>query len=340
MRASRLHGQRDLRHDHIEEPTPGPGEVKLRVAHNGICGTDLHFYFELGQVTPEPVVLGHEFSGVVAEVGDDVSRVQVGDRVCVRPNGSCGHCPSCRAGLTHLCRNMVAIGLMAPGGGLAEYSVVPSELVFALPDEISLPDGALVEPMSVSFSGIRRSGIEPGGQVVVLGGGPIGIGVLLGLHAIGVEDVMVVEPSPRRRAAVAELGATEVVDAVDDDVQRAVARWTAERGADAVFECAGVSQSFATALRIVGPRRRVVSIAMYERPVTFNPTELLTNETEIVAAMGHPPGNFESVIDLMAQGRYQTSDWVERIPWDAIVDEGFEPMRRGEKLKVLVDVAP
>lgn len=133
MLAARLYGTKDLRIEEMPEPEPGPGEVKIRVAHAGICGTDLHEYFETPRATHEPnpltgatlpQTLGHEFAGTVVACGDGVDRVAPGDRVCVRPIRTCGVCPRCTAGLSHLCTALAAIGVTAPGGGLAQYVVV------------------------------------------------------------------------------------------------------------------------------------------------------------------------------------------------------------------------
>ena len=150
MLASLLHGVEDLRRDEVEEPAPGPNEVKLRVSHNGLCGTDLAYFFERGPRTDGPQPLGHEFSGVITEVGPGVPATRVGECVCVCALLSCGHCVECRAGLTNLCLEIGVggIGCGADRGGLAEYVVVPTELALTLPAGLSLADGALVEPMA------------------------------------------------------------------------------------------------------------------------------------------------------------------------------------------------
>jgi len=336
MRASVLHGVEDLRFEEVDDPEPGPGEIALRPAHNGICGSDLHMYYATGPVAP--TVLGHEFAGTVTALGEGVTDLAVGTRIAVRPIDACGHCQQCAAGNTHRCFPPRFIGCNVAGGGLAERSVVPRVTAFPLPETVSLELGALVEPMAVSFNGIVQSRIEAGGTAVVLGGGPIGIGVLLGLRAIGVTDTVVVEPSTVRRDVVDRLGAADVLDPTTDDVAAVIRARTAGRGADAVFECAGVANAFNTALSIVTPGGRVVIVALYEEPVTFSPFPLITGELEVVGSMAYAPGVFERVVDLMAAGHYATDGWVEHIAWDDIVGEGFTPLRQGRRAKVLVDV--
>lgn len=296
-------------------------------------------YFRGAVARPEPIILGHEFAGVVDMVGSGVVGLAPGTPVAVRPFFRCGTCDRCRRGLTHLCSPMKVLGCGATeGGGLAEHCVAPAHMVFGLPAGVSLELGALVEPMSVAYHAILRGDVEPGMQAVVFGGGPIGIGVLLGLRARGVPDVLVVEPSGPRRDAAGSLGASEVVDPHAHDVLGTVRAWTGGRGADVVFECAGVQASFVQAVSSVGARGRVVVVAMYEDPLEWNPSMLMLDEIDVRGVVGYQDGVYEAVIDLMARGHYPTSGWVEHIPWDGLVDEGFHPLRRGERMKVMVDV--
>lgn len=340
MLASRLHGPEDVRLDEVPEPVPGEGEVRLRVAHNGICGSDLHMYFRGLYARGEPITLGHEFSGVIDRVGPGVTGIEAGTPVAVRPFFACGACDRCRRGLGHLCAPLRVLGCGAPeGGGLAEYCVARAGMVFPLPAGVTLEQGALVEPMAVSYHAILRGDVEPGMCAVILGAGPIGIGVFLGLRALGVDDVLVVEPSAPRRAAIGALGASEVLDPRTDDVPAAVRARTAARGADVVFECAGVPASYVQALAVAGARGRVVVVAVYEDPIEWNPTTLMLDELDVRGVMGYQDGVYEAVLDLMAAGRYPLDGWVEHVPWTALVDEGLAPLRRGERMKVLVDVA-
>ena len=339
MLASRLHGTEDIRLEEIPDVEPGPGEVRLKVAHNGICGSDLHMYFQGQLARSEPFTVGHEYSGVVDRVGDGVTGITPGTPVAVRPFFRCGECDRCRRGLPHLHTPMKVLGCGAEeGGGLAEYSVATADQVFALPEGVTLEQGALVEPMAVSYNGIRRGEVEAGMRTVIFGAGPIGIGVLLGLRSLGVDDIVVVEPSAPRRASIAALGADEVLDPTTDDVVRAVRARTGGRGADVVFECAGVEASFVQSIVVAGARGRVVVLAIYERDVGFNPSMMMMDEVELRGALGYEDGCYEAVIDLMARGSYPTTGWVEHIPWSGLIDEGFAPLRRGERMKVMVDL--
>jgi (R,R)-butanediol dehydrogenase/meso-butanediol dehydrogenase/diacetyl reductase len=323
--------------------------VKIRVAHNGICGTDLHEYFAgpsavsdvphrlTGAVLPQ--VLGHEFAGLVTAVGDGVDAIRVGDRVCVEPLLSCGQCSRCAGGAPEMCDSIASIGLSAHGGGLAEFCSVPVHRVHPLPVGMTLEQGALIEPMAVAFNGVLRSHVEPGGTAIVFGAGPIGIGAFLGLQVVGVRaaDIAVVEPSATRRAAVERLGATNTLDPATTDVVAELLSWTRGRGADAVLECSGAAAAFAVAPVLAALGRRVVVVAIFEEPVAFNPGMLLRG-AEVVGSLGYAPGVFGHVIDAMAVGAYPTDGWVEHIALDGLVEDGFEALRAGRRMKVLVDL--
>jgi (R,R)-butanediol dehydrogenase/meso-butanediol dehydrogenase/diacetyl reductase len=347
MLAARLHRPGDLRIDELPVPEPGPGEVRLRVACAGLCGTDVHYYFAgptrdasiphplTGATLPQ--VLGHEFAGTVDKVGNEVTGVAVGDRACVEPLYTCGECDRCRGGYRHLCKLLGSHGLSAPGGGMAEYTVVPASFLHPLPENLSLADGALVEPMAVALNGVLRSGVRPGGTAAIFGCGPIGLGVLLGLRATGVRDIFVVEPSPARAAIALRLGAA-VLDPAAEDPVAAVLGATGGHGVDAAFECAGAAASFAAAPQMVAPRGRVVVMALFESDVAMRPNLVfLPGEVEMVGSRGYAVGVFDQVIGLVAAGHYRQDGWVEHIGLEGVRD-GLERLRRGAAMKLLVDL--
>ncbi|MFE6961704.1 alcohol dehydrogenase catalytic domain-containing protein [Streptomyces sp. NPDC057696] len=344
MLAARLYGAKDLRIEEMPEPEPGPGEVKIRVAYAGICGTDVHEYFETPRATHEPnpltgatlpQTLGHEFAGTVVARGEGVDRAAPGDRVCVRPIRTCGVCPRCVAGLDHLCAALAAIGVTSPGGGLAEYVVVPAGAVHRLPDGLSLEQGALVEPMAVALNAVERAGVR-GGSALVTGAGAVGMGALFALKANGVDDVLVVEPSPARRAA-AELHGARVLDPGAVDVVGEVMRHTGGRGVDAAIECAGRPDALNTAIRSLAARAPVVMVALYSGPVAIDASVVRLAELALLGSEAYPDGVFERVLAHMADGRFPTDGWLEHIPLaDAVA--GLHDVRDARRTKVLVDI--
>ncbi|MGF6822283.1 (R,R)-butanediol dehydrogenase/meso-butanediol dehydrogenase/diacetyl reductase [Microbacterium sp. ZKA21] len=346
MKAAVFHAQEDLRVEEVTEPTPGPGQVKLRNAFAGICGSDLHVYYSpeaagLDFDHPHPVtgstlpqILGHEFSGTVVELGEGVTNVKVGDRVAVWPIYYCGECPACRKGMFNACQKIGFHGLSSNGGGMAAFTTVDASKLHALPENVDLRMGALVEPMSVAWHAVSRGHLTAGQTALIAGAGPIGIGVWFALKARGVERVLVSEPSAERRAIIAALGAT-VVDPVNEDLAAAVAALTDGAGVDAAFDAAGAGPAITSALASLTPGGRVVVVAIHERPMEFLPTQLVMGETEIAGALAYLPEDFDAVIDAMSRGVYDTTGWVQEVPLEGVVD-AIHALRGGAGAKILV----
>src|SRR5690349_8220873 len=337
MKAAVYYGPNKVEIADVPEPRPTEGTVKVKVGFNGICGTDLHEYYAGPIFVPTaphpltgqqmPLTIGHEFSGVIAEVGDGVDGWAEGDRVAVEPIYKCGECPSCRAGNYNVCAQIGFHGLMSDGG-MAEYTVVPAQMLHRLPDNVSLELGALVEPMSVAYHAVTLGDAKAGDAAMVFGAGPIGIGLWFALRGNGVDDVFVVEPSATRRASIEALGA-RTVDPAAVDVPAFIADHTGGAGADAVFDAAGVTPAVETALACVGARRPMVSVAIYEKPLTTPLLNLVMNESRIQGSLCYTASDFEAVIELMAEGTYATTGWVPPIALDDVLDEGFEALQPG-----------
>ncbi|MDF0531875.1 2,3-butanediol dehydrogenase [Tsukamurella sp. 8F] len=346
MHAAVYRGPRSLSVDEVPVPSPGPGEVLVEVGFNGICGTDLHEYFAGPIFVPDgephpltgkamPLVMGHEFSGTVRDLGAGVAGWSEGDRVAIEPVYRCGECAPCRAGHYNICQKIGFHGLMSDGG-MARFTTVPDYMLHRLPDSVSLELGALVEPMSVAYHATTLADLHPGDTALVFGAGPIGIGVFQALRGQGIEKTLIVEPSETRRAAVERLGA-RTVDPTTVDVAELVADETSGAMADAAFDAAGVAAAVDTAISSVGARRPTVAVAIYERPLEAQLLQLVMHESRIQGSLCYTGSDFEAVIALMADGGYDTTGWVEAIALGDVVDGGFEALHRGEKMKVLVD---
>ncbi|MBV9818752.1 MAG: 2,3-butanediol dehydrogenase [Solirubrobacterales bacterium] len=347
MRAAVYHGPMDIQIEDLPEPDPGPGEVKIKVAHNGVCGSDLHEYFSRPTFTPVdphpltgaqiPVVLGHEFAGTIADAGDGVDGFAAGDPVAIRPNYFCGQCPACKLGLTNICRQLAFHGLSGPGGGLADYTVVKSDMVHSL-GGVAMDLGATVEPMAVSLHAVARSDLAPGDTTIIAGAGPIGIGLWFALQARGITDVIVSEPGPKRRAAMKALGAPHVIDPRETDLIELAMEVSAGVGAHTAFDAAGASGAIADSVGALAPRGKVVVVGIHESDLAgFNPTSLLLQETEIVGSIIYDDADFQAVIAAMDQGLYTTDGWVEHAPLDDLLGV-FDALRAGEKTKVVIDL--
>ena len=223
-------------------PTPGPNEVLVRLDYVGICGSDVHYY-EAGRiggfiVTP-PFVLGHEASGTVVELGEKVKSLQVGDRVCMEPGKTCGKCEWCRKGLYNLCPDVRFFATPPIDGVFQEYVAHDAALCFRLPDNVSMLEGALIEPLAVGFHAANQGNAGPGMTCVVTGAGCIGLVSMMALKARGVSRVFVVDVLEKRLEKAAELGADAVINGKTGDVVQEILRLTEGSGADLVIEASG-----------------------------------------------------------------------------------------------------
>lgn len=240
MRAAIFEGEGRVEIKDVPEPrVERPDDVIVRVAANGICGTDL-----IGLKVPPDVihyapgiVVGHEFVGVVEEVGDE-SPFAPGERVAVHPNLYCGQCWYCRNGSANVCDNLRTIGLDLDGG-TAEFARVPSYRVFPIPDELPFERAVLAEPLACVLNGTRKAALHPGESVVILGGGPIGALFLATLEGAGAHPIVVSEPGGRRRQSALDLGADSVVDPTVEDLEKIVRELTDGVGADVVIDTVG-----------------------------------------------------------------------------------------------------
>lgn len=239
MKASTFLGNHTFEVREVPMPVPGPGEVVVRNAVCGVCGTDVHIYHgEPGSADVNPPgVLGHEYSGVVEAVGEGVTALKPGDHVTVDPNIYCGQCEHCRDGKKQLCEHMEAIGVTRDGG-FAQFSLVPEAQAFLLSKDLPLEFGAMAEPVACCIHGIDRAQIRPGDTVCIVGGGAIGLIMVQLAKLSGAANVILSEPNALRRSVGRKLGADLTVDPTAPDCMERF-RDFAGSGAHVVIECVG-----------------------------------------------------------------------------------------------------
>ena len=344
MKAARYYGIGDVRIDDVPEPEPGEGEVQVEVSFNGLCGTDLHEFYDGPRAVPitphpltgvsAPVILGHEAAGVVSGVGGGVSGVAVGDLVVIEPTRFCGRCPQCLAGRHNLCDILAFHGYSTDGGGLAEYTVVSEAMVHPIPAGVTAQEAAAVEPLAVAHHAIRRWAVDPGASAAIFGAGPIGIGILLGLRAVGVDDIVVAEPAADRRAVAEGFGARTVDPTVHDAAEQVRAE-TGGRGVAVSFETAGAPTSFTSSVASTAKQGTVVVVASGRHQVVAPLGTLVSGELTVRASYASCD-EFPEVIELMAKGAYSLDSWVSTIPLTDLL-EGFDRLHRGECIKLVVD---
>jgi len=349
MKAARFHGPGDIRIDDVPEPTPGPGQVQVSVDWCGICGTDLHEYLEGPIFIPAkgsphpitgaevPVVMGHEFAGVVSAIGSGVSHVAEGDKVVVEPYYVCGECSACVAGRYNICRKLGFVGLAGDEGGFAEKCVVDSRWVHPLGD-LPTDVGALVEPLAVAYHAVRLSGLKPGGTAVVFGAGPIGLVTAASLKAVGAGLVISVEVAAARKAKASVAGADVVLDPTETNVPDAVRELTGGAGADVAFECAGIDAVLASAIGSVRPGGTVVNVAIWGHAATVQMNDLVLSEVNIIGSLAYC-GDHPDTIALLRDGKVAAEQFITgRIGLDDLVKGGFRELidNKEENVKILV----
>ena len=346
MKALRWYKQKDLRLDNIDEPIAKKGEVKIRVEWCGICGSDLHEYTAgpifIPAETPHPltgdkapIVMGHEFSGQVIEIGEGVTKVQVGDRVAVEPVYSCGECDACKQGKYNLCAKMGFYGLAGGGGGFSEFTSVPEHMIHKLPETVSYEQGALVEPSAVALHSVRQSKLQVGDKVAVFGTGPIGLLVIEALKAAGAAEIYAVELSEQRRQKAEELGAI-AINPNNGDVVEQIQKLT-NGGVDVAFEVTGVPPVLTQAINSTKFNGETMIVSIFEKEAAIHPQNIVMKERTVTGIIGYRDV-FPAVISLMAQGYFPADKLVtKRITLDEVIDEGFEGLlKERNHIKILV----
>lgn len=283
----------------VDTPAVGPHDVLLEVSHCGVCGSDLHMVLE-GWGVPDTIE-GHEYTGTVAAVGDEVVRWAVGDTVVAGPSRRCGECNPCLAHRPSLCLNRDDVGTGGYQGAFARYSLVHEDEVLALPEGLTMREAALAEPLAVALHGITLAQVEPHHRVIVFGAGPIGALTTAALLARGVRDVTVVEPGETRQELARAIGATEVV-APDDLPQPG---WhpghLVDRPYDRAIECSGHRAAMEQALTQLGRMGRLVFVGAGIDGPRFDANRIMLNELEITGAFVYDADGFEQALALLPE---------------------------------------
>jgi (R,R)-butanediol dehydrogenase / meso-butanediol dehydrogenase / diacetyl reductase len=341
MLAVRWHARGDVRVEEVPAPVPpGPGEVQLQVRWCGICGTDLEEWLSGPVFIPAgvphpvtaasaPLVLGHEFTGMVAAAGDGVTGLVPGQRVAVDTIVSCGSCHWCRRGEVTRCPALGALGLHGDGG-LAELCNAPARMCPPVPDTVADDEAALAEPLAVAVRALRRGGLRPGERVAVVGAGAVGLLAVQAAAAFGAGSVTVAEPLPERRALALRLGADRAV--LPDEA--------AALEADVAVECAGSPGAVQTAVQALRSGGRAVLLGIVTEAAPITPMDLVRGEKSLIGSLSHVwDEDFAVALQLLGRGAVRAAPLItDRIPLSAAISGGLALLRDepGKHLKILV----
>ncbi|PWE81790.1 phosphoesterase [Bradyrhizobium sp. SUTN9-2] len=306
MRAVVIHAPKDLRIDNHADPAPGPGEVRVKIANGGICGSDLHYYHHggFGVVRiQQPMALGHEIAGVVADVGDGVANVRPGTRVAVNPSKPCGACLHCQEGMRNQCLDMRFLGsaMRFPHvqGGFREFITVDATQAVPISDKLSLAEAAVAEPLAVCLHAGKQAGPLLGKRVLITGCGPIGALMILVSRFGGASEIVVTDVADAPLAVAKKLGATHAINVATNAT--ALDPWRAGKGVfDTLFEASGNQAALRTALDVLRPGATLVQLGLGGE-MTLPINTIVAKELQLRGTFRFDP-EFELAVRLMGDG--------------------------------------
>ena len=340
--AAVLHGVGGLRVEKRPVPEPGRNQVLVAVQSVGICGSDVH-YWERGRigtfVVDAPLVLGHEAAGVVADVGPGASGLKPGDRVAIEPGVPCRHCAFCKSGRYNLCPDVRFLATPPIDGAMARYVVHAADFCYRLPDNVSLDEGALLEPLSVGIHACRRGGVGPGSRVLVVGAGPIGLSAVLAARAAGATFVAVTDLRQDRLDVATRIGADIAARAGEDTSVEAVVECL-QGPFDVAIDCAGAEAAVRMALAATRSGGVVLLVGLGPDEIRLPIIEAATREVDLLGLFRYA-NTYPTGLALVSSGRIDVKPMVtHHYPLEQVV-AAFEMARSadGGAIKVMVTLA-
>ncbi|TCI94164.1 zinc-dependent alcohol dehydrogenase [Tenacibaculum sp. M341] len=335
MKATLYEGNKVLSLIDKDIETPKADEVRIKVAYAGVCGTDMHIYHGMmDKRVSIPLTIGHEMSGTIDALGENVTDYKVGDKVVVRPLDDRLAKPSDK-GFNHICEELKFIGIDSPGA-MQQYWNVPAFTLHKLPETTDLKIAALVEPLSVATHDVRMSELKPGEYAVVLGGGPIGMLIALVAKEMGA-NVIISEVNESRIAKAKEMG-LEAVSPVNTDLVSYVKEKTDGRLADVVFEVAGVQPTLDVMTEVAGIRGRIVMVAIHGEPKPVNLFKFFWKELKLIGARVYEKEDYNKAIELISEKPSIFSEMITSVQSIAKIQEIFESIDENPNgMKTLID---
>jgi len=324
INAAFYRGNKTFAVEQTEAQEPGAGEVAVRVAYCGICGTDMHvFHGNMDARVGLNRTVGHEMSGTVASVGAGVDGFAPGQKVVVRPLDHCGDCPACNAGHQHVCHSLKFLGLDT-NGAMQEIWTVPAHTLHKLPDDLRMDHAALIEPVAVACHDVRLSDLQAGEDVVVIGGGPIGILVAMVARDAG-GKVVISEVNPNRLAIAQKLG-FDTVNPIEADLVAAIQERTGGKGADVVFEVSGTQPGVDAMTAVAATRARIVMVAIHAAKPAIDMFQFFWRELKLIGARVYEPEDYEKAIGVIVSGGVDADTIITDVSPLAEIQQAFEAL--------------
>ena len=298
--AAVLYAPHDVRIEERPVPKPGPREVLIEIKAVGVCGSDVHYY-EHGRigsyVVRQPLILGHEASGIIVDVGEGVNKGRVGERVAIEPGIPDGVCEQCRSGRYNLCPNVRFFGTPPIDGAFTNYVTIPENFAYKLPDQMSDEEGALIEPLSVGLWACRKAMLRGADHVLITGAGPVGVLALKVALALGATQITMTDVSPQRLEMGRELGATRTVNVAETPLTNVGVE------ADVLIECSGNQKALMDGIRSLRPAGKAVAVGMSPGEEVSVPMSFLQNREITLTGTFRYANTYADAIALVATGR-------------------------------------
>ncbi|HAM80898.1 zinc-dependent alcohol dehydrogenase [Ornithinibacillus bavariensis] len=323
----------------IDVPRIKDNEVLIKVKTVGICGSDLHLYKGTHAFRKPPVILGHEVAGDIVEVGKNVTKFKVGDRVTVEPHIGCGGCEYCEKDLVNLCLNKKAPGTPGWIGTFAEYFNAPEEVVYKIGDNISYELGTLIEPLAVAVHAIDRISVSEKDTIAILGSGTIGLLTLVAAREAGYKNIICTDTQQFNLDMALQQGATLALNPLEVDVVEKVKEFTNGRGVDVALVCAGAPGIVDQASSMTRRRGEVGIVAMITEKIPVNTYNFVFNEISLFGAMTYETKDFEKATEMVNEGLDLNAFITQRLPF-AETEHGLSILdeKKENVVKVIIEV--
>ncbi len=317
-------GNRTFSVEQRSAATPGAGEVAVRIAYCGICGTDMHVYHgNMDARVGMNRVIGHEMSGTVEAIGANVTGFSAGQKVVVRPLDHCNECPACLAGHTHICHRLKFLGLDTDGA-MQEIWCVPAHTLHLLPDTLRLDHAALIEPVAVACHDVRMAAVRKDEDVVVIGGGPIGVLVAMVARDAG-GRVSISEVNPNRIKIARKLG-FQTFHPAECDLATEINSLTGSKGADVVFEVSGTQAGVDAMTAVAATRARIVMVAIHAQKPQIDLFQFFWRELRLIGARVYEAEDYEKAIDIIASGGVDADSFITDVSPLSEIQNAFDSL--------------
>jgi 2-desacetyl-2-hydroxyethyl bacteriochlorophyllide A dehydrogenase len=336
MKVAVWYGGKDIKIEDAPIPKLKDKEVLVKVKAVTICGSDLHAYMGVSKRRVPPLVMGHEFSGEVAEIGSNVRGIKQGERVVIEPVLSCGKCKVCLHGRNNICENMRLIGLHMPGA-FAEYVSVPADKCHKLSENISFEEGSLVEPLAVAVHALNRTSFKKGDKIVIIGSGTIGLMTLQVTKLRGAGSIFIIDTLDYKLELAKKLGADKIINAKNQDSVKEV---LSEDGADVVFEAVGRQKTVQQALSMVNKGGKVTVIGMLESKMELDMLDVTVKEIEIRGSYGYTTDDFKQALKLISTGKVKVKSMITHTLPLRDISKGFEILSNEKENAIKVVLKP